>query len=304
MKEYTLQATLHTGTRGSNWGDTDWGGFFDGNPLYAGTIGKGGSTGKDWFATNFIFDADELAALRTKNITSVVLRVTCNKWNTSVTSWPVGWKRDAAVSGDNTSQAWRRTGTQISAGTLTKPSGITPSGDEISPPIVISVPLNTTLPSVGKEGYTIGPPASTLSNNSYFVVTAAELVVTTDEVTEFTVMYDHGETGTGTNTADTKNAGEPITLKGAIFTRLGYEQTGWSTTDGGAKEYDLGESYTDDADVTLYPVWAQITGGGIRYKGSDGVMHVGTIWIKGTDGNMHQGTAYMKGTDGNMHEGT
>ena len=46
-----------------------------------------------------------------------------------------------------------------------------------------------------------------------------------------------------------------LTLKGAIFTRSGYTQTGWATSDGGAQAYALSASYTANAAVTLYPVW-------------------------------------------------
>ena len=49
--------------------------------------------------------------------------------------------------------------------------------------------------------------------------------------------------------------GEGVVLKGAIFTREGYTQTGWATSDGGVKAYELAASYTADANVTLYPFW-------------------------------------------------
>ena len=68
----------------------------------------------------------------------------------------------------------------------------------------------------------------------------------------YTVNYNNGE---GDNASDTKICGEDLTLKGAIFTRFGYNQVGWSTTDGGNKEYELGGTYSDDASTTLYPVW-------------------------------------------------
>ena len=74
-------------------------------------------------------------------------------------------------------------------------------------------------------------------------------------VDTYTVSYDKGSNGTGTNTTDTKTYGVALTLKGAIFTRTGYTQTGWSTTDGGAKAYDLSGSYTTNAAITLYPFW-------------------------------------------------
>lgn len=46
-------------------------------------------------------------------------------------------------------------------------------------------------------------------------------------------------------------------IKGAIFHRTGYTQVGWATTEGGAKVYDLNQSYTSTSNevVTLYPAW-------------------------------------------------
>lgn len=71
----------------------------------------------------------------------------------------------------------------------------------------------------------------------------------------YTVSYNKGANGSGTNTSDTKTYDVALTLKGAIFSRTGYTQTGWSTTDGGAKAYNLSASYTANAAVTLYPFW-------------------------------------------------
>ena len=48
---------------------------------------------------------------------------------------------------------------------------------------------------------------------------------------------------------------EFLVLKGATFTRSGYTQTGWATSDGGVKAYDLGAYYTANAAITLYPFW-------------------------------------------------
>ena len=78
-------------------------------------------------------------------------------------------------------------------------------------------------------------------------------------VTYNKVTYNPGENGTGSQQVDTKVHGVALTLKEAIFTRSGCTQTGWSTSDGGAKAYDLGASYTVDADLALYPFWTAHT---------------------------------------------
>lgn len=79
------------------------------------------------------------------------------------------------------------------------------------------------------------------------------------QINTYTVSYNKGSYGTGTNTTDTKTYNVNLTLKGAIFTRAGYEQVGWSTSDGGAQAYAVGGTYTANASVTLYPVWRATT---------------------------------------------
>ena len=65
----------------------------------------------------------------------------------------------------------------------------------------------------------------------------------------------------GTPSADIKTHGVALTLQGAgLFRKASnetYAQDGWSLTDGGEKAYDLGGTYTGDADLTLYPHWVK-----------------------------------------------
>lgn len=72
----------------------------------------------------------------------------------------------------------------------------------------------------------------------------------------YTVSYNKGTYGTGTNTSATKTCGVNLTLPGVTFTRTGYTQAGWSTSAAGtSKTYNLSGSYTADAGTTLYPYW-------------------------------------------------
>ncbi len=71
----------------------------------------------------------------------------------------------------------------------------------------------------------------------------------------YMVTYCPGANGSGEQQATTKTHGVVLTLKGATFTRDGYTQTGWATSDGGAKVYNLSASYTANMAVTLYPFW-------------------------------------------------
>ena len=73
----------------------------------------------------------------------------------------------------------------------------------------------------------------------------------------YTVTYVPGADGIGSQQTDTKTENVALKLKGAIFTRDGYEQTGWATSDGGAKAYALGASYTANEPATFYPFWAE-----------------------------------------------
>ena len=75
----------------------------------------------------------------------------------------------------------------------------------------------------------------------------------------YTVTYDPGSHGTGLRQTETKIQNVALTLEGAIFTRAGYVQTGWSTSDGGSKAYGLSASYGTNAAVTLYPYWTENT---------------------------------------------
>lgn len=76
--------------------------------------------------------------------------------------------------------------------------------------------------------------------------------------TESTVTYAPGADGTGSIPADTKKPGVPLTLSSAVFTRPGYRQTGWATVEGEYKQYELGDTYTEEADITLYPFWERV----------------------------------------------
>ena len=76
---------------------------------------------------------------------------------------------------------------------------------------------------------------------------------------KYSVTYAAGSNGSGNVTAGSKTQDVAFTLSSDTFTRAGYEQTGWSTSDGGEKVYELGGSYTANEDITLYPVWSDIT---------------------------------------------
>ncbi len=71
----------------------------------------------------------------------------------------------------------------------------------------------------------------------------------------YAVTYLPGAYGAGNAVTDIKPYDSILTLRGALFTRSGYTQTGWATVDGGEKVYNFENVYTADAPLTLYPVW-------------------------------------------------
>mgnify|MGYP002624249004 CR=1 FL=1 len=77
----------------------------------------------------------------------------------------------------------------------------------------------------------------------------------------YQVSYAAGTNGSGTVSASAVTTyGSTCTLSSSTFSRTGYTQDGWSTTDGGTKTYNLGATYTGGyTDVTLYPHWVANT---------------------------------------------
>ena len=72
------------------------------------------------------------------------------------------------------------------------------------------------------------------------------------------VVYSPGAYGTGAEVVESVQTGGTFTAKGAIFTRPGYTQIGWSTEDGGRKVYELSQNFIPvEGDMVLYPFWLQ-----------------------------------------------
>lgn len=130
--------------------------------------------------------------------------------------------------------------------------------------------LSTTQPT--REGYTfLGWNTSSSATEPGSGMAVANLGTpfgASDDVTlyavwqikTYTVTYNAGTgTITGSHADDTKTHGVNLTLPGVTFSKTGYTQTGWATTDGGSKAYELGGSYTANAAADLYPVWTAKT---------------------------------------------
>ena len=318
----TLTGTL-TGGRQTTFSNGYWGDFWQvksgSNPLKVG----GDSSNK--YATNIMFNATTLNQLRSRSISSIVLTlsVSAGKVHASGnTMYAIGYKYTSSSGAGVTtySDHWARSNADSTAKATSVVAYLTTgTSSEYSGAKTYTLSLSGTVP---KYGYTMGPGNSTTTQN--ITLSSASLAVTYTAYT-YTVSYNKGAEGTGENTSDTKTEDTALALKGAIFTRAGYTQTGWSTSDGGAKVYNLGASYTANAAVTLYPYWTANTAtikfnvnegtittgtGTTRYRVSNSLVQVssdsGSTWADLTD-TISTGTEYVNlwnvGTYGAVNTG-
>ncbi|WP_298771376.1 InlB B-repeat-containing protein [uncultured Fibrobacter sp.] len=74
----------------------------------------------------------------------------------------------------------------------------------------------------------------------------------------YTIAYMAGSGAVGSISPAQKGYGMSITLaEGGHYTRDGFTQDGWAIEDGGESVYALGGSYSNNADITLYPHWVE-----------------------------------------------
>ena len=86
----------------------------------------------------------------------------------------------------------------------------------------------------------------------------------------YPVTYAPGANGTGGSKTVNKEHDKALELEGALFTRLGYTQVGWSKHDGGEMDYSLNAIYEQNAALTLYPVWQERSDYTVRIVNRDG----------------------------------
>ncbi|MBQ4395151.1 MAG: InlB B-repeat-containing protein [Paludibacteraceae bacterium] len=126
-----------------------------------------------------------------------------------------------------------------------------------------------TLAASPSEGYELSSWTVTKAGGGTIDVVSNQFTMPNDHVTitatfalkTYTITYNAGtgEGISGSHANDTKTHGVNLTLPGVTFTRTGYTQTGWATSDGGSQAYALSASYTANAAVNLYPVWTAKT---------------------------------------------
>ena len=79
------------------------------------------------------------------------------------------------------------------------------------------------------------------------------------EITEFTITY-YPNGASGDEVVESKVGSEAYTIRSNMFTRSGYNFTGWNTeANGGGVSYSAGASYSELANLDLYAQWSRIT---------------------------------------------
>lgn len=86
----------------------------------------------------------------------------------------------------------------------------------------------------------------------------------------YDVTYLPGADGTGEPVTDLKIKNTLLTLHSALFTRVGYVQSGWAAVDGGEMVYVLDSIYENNAPLTLYPVWTAKGGYRVNFDANGG----------------------------------
>lgn len=96
-----------------------------------------------------------------------------------------------------------------------------------------------------------------MASSEMLKITNGSITVEEPQKATFTVTYD-ANGGTGAPAAQTKIEGEALKLSDKKPVREGYEFLGWATSRSATTaQYQPGDSYTKDANVTLYAVWKQ-----------------------------------------------
>ena len=77
------------------------------------------------------------------------------------------------------------------------------------------------------------------------------------QIVTYEITYMAGRYGNGIIAAEQKEHGYEMNLSKKTYTRKGYIQKGWSTTDGGKLEYELGAKYDKNEPLALFPYWEE-----------------------------------------------
>lgn len=127
-----------------------------------------------------------------------------------------------------------------------------------------------------------GSVVSNSASYSFYMPAATTTYTANGQKKTYSVQYQAGDYGSGTNTSATKTYGTTLTLSSSKFSRTGYDQTGWSINrDGSTFDYFMGDSYTKNEPIILYPYWSR---------------NIYTLTINPNGGSMYNGASKTTST--------
>lgn len=179
-------------------------------------------------------------------------------------------KANSGANGTVTIDGYKFTTSGTNGATAAPQVSVSAGGNNTSSDLAKSgLVMMTATPAAGYDfnGWTVNSGTVTPVNSTSLATETIQFYATGDvELTAaytpktYTISYAAGANGSGTVDSTSKTHGTNATLSSSTFTRTGYTQTGWSTSDGGSNAYNLGgTNYSTEGDATLYPFWTANT---------------------------------------------
>lgn len=139
-------------------------------------------------------------------------------------------------------------------GTGTMTAKAYPAGAEVTlPECTFTAPASKEFDAWTSSDVTISAGKFTMPANDVTITATWKA-----ETPKYDITYYPGTGGSGSIDPAKKTKDVDFVLSSERFTRAGYLQTGWATADGGVKVYELGATYTENADLELYPFWTEL----------------------------------------------
>ena len=178
---------------------------------------------------------------------------------------------DVKITGNTGANLYLASGKTVTLDKLGSGAQIGVTTEDTAVPVVFAAANGTNYADrfdSDREGYSIG----------YNAAQQLQLQTMT-----YPVTYAPGANGTGDSKTVNKEHGNALELEGALFTRLGYTQVGWSKVDGGEKDYSLNAIYEQNEALTLYPVWEERSDYTVHIVNQDGSKVMDYENVKWTD---------------------
>ena len=178
---------------------------------------------------------------------------------------------DVKISGNTGANLYLANGKTVTLDKLGSGAQIGVTTEDTAVPVVFAAANGTNYADrfdSDREGYSIG----------YNAAQQLQLQTMT-----YPVTYAPGANGTGDSKTVNKEYNNALELQGALFTRLGYTQVGWSKHDGGERDYSLNAIYEQNEALTLYPVWEERSDYTVHIVNRDGSTVTELKNVKWTD---------------------